>query len=203
VADEQTAVEVAPEEEPKLDSIRAAALKLFWERGYHGTSVRQISTEARTAVANVYNYYPRKIDLLFEIIDGAQEALQHATVEAAKAAADDPVSQLEAVAGAHVRFHVEYQRESFVGQSEMRSLPEPLYSRYVGKRDTQQAMFERPIATGIEQGVFRTPFSREAVLGIVTMCTSVAVWYRPGGDLSPDSVVARMTHLALQMVEPK
>jgi AcrR family transcriptional regulator len=181
-------------------AIRAAALQLFWERGYHGTSVRQISRAADTAVANVYHYFPRKLDILYEIIDGAQTALQRSTQSAIEQAAEDPVSQLVAVVSAHVRFHVEYQRESFIGNSEMRSLPPSMVRRYIDKRDTQQAMFERPIDAGIETGVFRVPHPREAVLGMVTMCTSVALWYRPDGDFTPDEVVEHFTQLALQMV---
>jgi AcrR family transcriptional regulator len=181
-------------------AIRAAALQLFWERGYHGTSVRQIARAAETAVANVYHYFPRKLDILYEIIDGAQTALQRSTQAAVEAAAEDPVSQLMAVVSAHVRFHVEFQRESFIGNSEMRSLPPALVRRYVDKRDAQQAMFARPLAAGIESGVFRVSYPRETVLGMVTMCTSVALWYRPDGDLAPDEIVEHFTQLVLQMV---
>jgi AcrR family transcriptional regulator len=181
-------------------AIRAAALQLFWERGYHGTSVRQISRAADTAVANVYHYFPRKLDILYEIIDGAQMALAESTREATEQAAEDPVSQLVAVVSAHTRFHAEFQRESFIGNSEMRSLPPSMVRRYVDKRDTQQAMFERPLRAGIEAGVFHVPHPDEAVIAMVTMCTAVALWYRPDGDLGPEEIVQRFTQLALRMV---
>jgi AcrR family transcriptional regulator len=186
--------------EVKAASIRAAALELFWQRGYHGTSVRQIAAATGVAVANVYHYYPSKLYLLYDIVDQATDLLARKTDEGVRLAADDPTAQLRAVVDAHVRFHVEFQRESFVGQSELRSLPEPFRERYVAKRDAQQARFSRPILRGIEEGAFDVPYPQEAIRALVTMCTAVALWYRPDGGLGPQEIVERYTQLALQMV---
>jgi AcrR family transcriptional regulator len=186
--------------EVKAASIRAAALELFWQRGYHGTSVRQIAAETGVAVANVYHYYPSKLHVLYDIVDQATDLLADKTEESVRVTGDDPVSEIRAVVASHVRFHVEFQRESFVGQSELRSLPEPFRARYVAKRDAQQDRFRRPILRGIEEGVFSVPFPHEAIRGLVTMCTAVALWYHPDGGLAPEEIVERYTHLALQML---
>jgi AcrR family transcriptional regulator len=182
------------------NEIRAAALELFWERGYHGTTVRQIASEAGVAVANVYHYYPSKLDLLYEIVGDATDALAFETEASIGLAPHDPVSELTAIVAAHVRFHVEWQRESFVGNSEMRSLPDPLRKRYIVKRDAQQARFRHAIERGIEEGVFSVAYPREATIALVTMCTAIALWYRPEGMLTPEELGERYTRLALQMV---
>jgi len=41
-----------------------AALKLFTERGFHGTSTAQISKDAGVATGTLFNYFPRKEDLI-------------------------------------------------------------------------------------------------------------------------------------------
>jgi AcrR family transcriptional regulator len=41
-----------------------AALKLFTERGFHGTSTAHISKEAGVATGAFFNYFPTKEDLL-------------------------------------------------------------------------------------------------------------------------------------------
>lgn len=45
------------------NEILQAALRLFMERGYHGTSMRQISQEAGLALGGIYNHFSGKEDI--------------------------------------------------------------------------------------------------------------------------------------------
>ncbi|MFZ2498496.1 MAG: TetR/AcrR family transcriptional regulator [Methanosarcina sp.] len=48
----------------KRTAIREAALKLFTERGFQGTSTAQISKEAGVATGTLFNYFSTKEDLI-------------------------------------------------------------------------------------------------------------------------------------------
>jgi len=48
----------------KKTAIMEAALKLFTERGFHGTSTAEISKEAGVATGTLFNYFPTKEDLI-------------------------------------------------------------------------------------------------------------------------------------------
>lgn len=48
----------------KKTAIMGAALKLFTERGFHGTSTAEISKEAGVATGTLFNYFPTKEDLI-------------------------------------------------------------------------------------------------------------------------------------------
>lgn len=48
----------------KRTAIMEAALKLFTERGFHGTSTAQISKEAGVATGVLFNYFPTKENLI-------------------------------------------------------------------------------------------------------------------------------------------
>ena len=48
----------------KRVAILESALKLFTERGFHGTSTAQISKEAGVATGSLFNYFPTKEDLI-------------------------------------------------------------------------------------------------------------------------------------------
>ena len=52
------------EEKDKRTAIMEAALKLFMERGLHGTSTAQISKEAGVATGTLFNYFPTKENLI-------------------------------------------------------------------------------------------------------------------------------------------
>jgi len=48
----------------KRTAIMDAALKLFTERGFHGTTTAEISKEAGIATGTLFNYFPTKEDLI-------------------------------------------------------------------------------------------------------------------------------------------
>lgn len=50
--------------EDKRTALMESALKLFTERGFHGTSTAQKSEEAGVATGTLFNYFPAKEDLI-------------------------------------------------------------------------------------------------------------------------------------------
>jgi AcrR family transcriptional regulator len=61
--------------EDKRTAIIEAALKLFTERGFHGTSTAQISKEAGVATGTLFNYFPTKEDLINSLYFEVKEEL--------------------------------------------------------------------------------------------------------------------------------
>lgn len=63
----------------KRTAIMEAALKLFTERGFHGTSTAQISKDAGVATGTLFNYFPTKEDLInslyFEVKGNLSQAM--------------------------------------------------------------------------------------------------------------------------------
>jgi AcrR family transcriptional regulator len=49
--------------------IQQAALELFLENGYHGTSMRQIASQAGIALGGIYNHFPSKEALFQAVFD--------------------------------------------------------------------------------------------------------------------------------------
>jgi hypothetical protein len=100
----------------------------------------------------------------------------------------------------HVLFHLQDQRGTLLGTSELRALEEPVRSRHLAKRHQQQRLFDGVITQGVDLGVFTTPIPLEASRAIVVMCTGVANWFSPKGRMSRAEVVRRYQRLALDMV---
>jgi AcrR family transcriptional regulator len=58
------------------DEIFRQALELFSEKGYAGTSMRELAKRCGTTASNVYNYFPSKEDLLREVFRVGAEQIQ-------------------------------------------------------------------------------------------------------------------------------
>jgi AcrR family transcriptional regulator len=49
-------------------AIEEIALRLFTRQGFHGTSIREIASEAGISIGNIYNYYPTKEALYVSLV---------------------------------------------------------------------------------------------------------------------------------------
>jgi AcrR family transcriptional regulator len=190
-------VVVLPDDEPTAAALIAAAVEVMAVHGYDGTSVRDVAAAAGTSPAVLYHHFESKHGLLTTILDRGMDVLIRATEEALDGARDDPAERMRAIVGAHVRVHLESQRESLLGNSELRALTPAARALIVANRDVQQRIFDRVVRDGVRRGVFRTRFPEEAARAITTACTAVATWYRPNGPLSGDEIVERYRAIAL------
>lgn len=71
------------------DAILETAARLFVERGYAGTSVRDIAAELGIANPSLYHHFPSKGDILAELLAEPMGRVQAAVVEAEGLTGDD------------------------------------------------------------------------------------------------------------------
>jgi AcrR family transcriptional regulator len=64
-----------PDAPPKEARILDAALDLFVERGFHGTTVPDVARRARVAAGTIYLYFPSKEELVNTLIGSLQRDL--------------------------------------------------------------------------------------------------------------------------------
>lgn len=189
-----------PDDEPTAATLMAAAVEVMSVQGYHGTSVRDIAAAAGTSAAILYHHFGSKQMLLATLLDRSLDALIAVTEQALDLADNDPADRLRAIVEAHVRVHLEAQRESLLGNTELRAL-EPEWLRViVAKRDVQQRIFDRTVRNGVRREVFGTAHPEDAARCVTAACTAVATWYRPSGPLAPDEIVRRYQEIALDTV---
>jgi AcrR family transcriptional regulator len=187
-------------DDPTKATILVAAVEVMARHGYHGTSVRDIAVEAGVSAGTLYHHFGSKHDLLFTILDRGIDLLVRRTEDALFHAGDDPAGRLRAIVETHVLTHTESRKESFIGNSELRSLNPEALALVVSKRDAQQRMFDRVVADGVRRGLFTTPHPVEAARSIVTACTAVAGWYHTSGPLSAQEIADRYQRVALDTV---
>lgn len=189
-----------PDDEPTAAVLLAAAVEVMAAHGYHGSSVRDIASAAGTSPAVLYHHYASKQGLLVTVCDRGLDLLVGRTEAALDTAGPDPAERLGVIVAAHVRAHLEAQRESLIGNSELRALEPPGRAVVVAKRDAQQRVFDRVVRDGVRAGRFTTAHPDEAARFVVTACTGVAAWYRPGAGLAAGEIVARYRAIALDAV---
>lgn len=180
--------------------IHDAAVVKFHQLGYHGTSMRDIASEAGVNVASIYNHFRSKQALLQEIMVTLMTDVLAYTKEALDDAGMEPTDRLCSLVYGWVIFHTRHRAEALISASEMRSLDPDGRRQVVSLRDDQEAIFRAVVRNGVEAGVFTTPWPEDAARAIISMGVTIASWYRPDGPRTPEEMAERYVELALGTV---
>lgn len=179
-----------------------AAVQLFAERGYHGTSIREIIGRVGVQPAAFYYHFVSKEDLLKQIMVATLEELT-AEVRQAVAAERTAEARLVAALGAHVAFHAQRPLEAFVVDSELRGLDSSERAMVVELRDRYEAIFYEILDDGVRRGEFHVSDVKVQTYALMALATSVASWYSPGGRLGVDDVATLYTSLVLDGIRAR
>lgn len=174
----------APRQDNRRQQLLDVAARLFRERGYHVTSMRDIAHEVGMLSGSIYYHFPSKEELLLSVYE---EGLRHIAeqVDAAVAAQNTPWERLEAGCAAHLEALLEL---SDYTQVMIRVLPPEggkVAERLLELRDRYEARFRELI------GALELPDSADRrYLRLLLMggLNWSHVWYHPGGD--PPAVIA-------------
>lgn len=180
----------------QVPPILHSALGCFVEQGYHGTTTRVLAAAAGLSIAGLYHHYPSKQAMLVALMEFAMEDLWARSSAAYEEAGESVASQLQLHIECLVLFHAHRGQLAFIASSEIRSLESDARTRYIATRDRQEELLQRVVSRGVEEGVFSTAYPRERTRALITMCTGVAQWFRPGGTLSAEELAAEYAAVA-------
>jgi AcrR family transcriptional regulator len=183
----------------KLEFILRNAARIFAEKGYHSTSMRDISRETKVSLAGLYYYCRSKEELLFLIQDNCfghvLERLEQRLREA-----NDPVEKLRLVIENHLSFFAANMAEMKVLSHEADSLAGEMYEHVSGKKQQYTRLVRRILAEVQQQaeGNGRQKIDLTvATYALFGMMNWIYNWYDPRGKLSVNDLVNNITRLFL------
>lgn len=186
----------APRQDNRRQLLLDVAARLFRERGYHVTSMRDIAHEVGMLSGSIYYHFSSKEELLLAVYE---EGLRHIAeqVDAAVAERNTPWERLEAGCTAHLEALLEL---SDYTQVMIRVLPPEggkVAERLLELRDQYEARFRKLIdALALPDAADRR-YLRLLLMGGLNWSH---VWYRPGGD-TPVVIAHRMIDLLRQRLD--
>ena len=189
----------APVARDTAQTIREGAAGLFFERGYNATPLRQVALAAGLKVGSLYNHIDSKEDLLLQImggvIDDLLERVRHAVADAD---GGDSVDLLQAALAEHITFHAERAQEVFIGNAELRSLPQGARDVVITMRTDYQSFLEGLVDDAGKAGLADVIDAKFHVYSFVAQATHIAGWFQHGGRFSLEEIVRIYTRFALR-----
>jgi AcrR family transcriptional regulator len=189
----------------RRQAIEQAASLLFRERGYSGTSVRDIARAVDIRGASLYAHVTSKQDVLWSIVERMASRFELAA-DAVDAADPGAVTfgrgvYLIALVRAHVGVITDDIERASVFVREWRELQGDRRAEIAHRRDAYEGRFRSVVADGTRTGAFRAPEADVAATYILTALNGLVSWYRPGGRLSARAIADSYADLSLRAVQ--
>ena len=186
---------------PRRLQIEEAASELFRERGYAGTSVRDIAQALNLQGGSLYAHMASKEDVLWSIVTRAADRFNAEVGPIAADITTSPADRLRAMIRAHVGVVTSIQQDAAVFLHEWRFLSADRRAQLSARRDAYEALFRNVIQEGSGAGAFRDVDPRLTSMAILSALNGIPTWYSADGPLTADEVADQHSDLFLHALE--
>lgn len=178
----------------RFDTLLSHAARVFADRGYDRTTMRDLAAASGMSLSGMYYYVPGKEDLLFHVQERCFTRVLEGS-EAALAAARDPHERLAAFIRHHVAFFAAHMPEMKVLSHEAAALSGErlkritrIKRRYVDRLET----LLKDVASD-----WPGPERSAAAYALFGMMNWIYNWYDPTGPLDADRLAELLTRIFL------
>ncbi len=188
------------------DRILSAAGRLFGERGYDGTSMRDIAKEVGISGPALYWHFRSKEDIFFSFLDSVLREFVK-SVEAT-VTGRSPDQRMRQFVEAHVRAQLEQLDRTgayakLYGNAQLRnSLPADRNSELEELERAYLEMCKDILREGSKLGQFEFRELTPTAFAIINLCEYVITWFRSGGRLGVEEISEIYADLVLRMLRP-
>jgi AcrR family transcriptional regulator len=183
----------------KRERILEEAVKLFYERGFSGTTLDDIAGKLGVTKPFIYTHFRSKVELLEAICRPTIEMSLGAIAEVAQQSGtaserlfNGIVNFSKVVLQRQANIAVYFREEKHMSEAGLAEI------------NALRKRFDRVLSELLEEGAARGEFTivdiRVAALAIGGMVSWAYTWYQPGGRLPIEEVGEKLAHFALQMV---
>ncbi len=183
----------------KRERILEEAVKLFYERGFTGTTLDDIAAELGVTKPFIYTHFRSKTDLLAAICTPTIELSLDAVSRAAKGTGSPTERLYRAIVG-FTQVVLSRQANIAIYFREEKNLAPDALAEINALRKKFDRVLSKLLAEGVAAGEFDIKDVSLTALAIGGMISWAYTWHRPEGRLALDDMCERMADLALQMV---
>jgi AcrR family transcriptional regulator len=182
----------------RRDAIVQVAGEMFAQRGYLGTTVREIADEAGILSGSLYHHFDSKEDLALEVLRGYYIDLLTQFRDVLRRESDPKVLLAELIT-VSCRGIAEYPAAvAFIQKSGDYLLQLDSFAELAKANDEMRNIWIRVVRSGIRDGVWPDDLDPRLVYrSIRDVLSGAAHWWRPGGRYTIDQLAAQYTRLFL------
>lgn len=161
----------------RKDVIISKAARLFREKGYSATSMRDLAEHVGVEAASLYNHIKSKAEILQEIcFKTANQFMSHITE--LELSDQSSISKVESILRFHISQMVNHYEEVYVMDREWKHLTDPYLSNMQAQRRSYRQRIAAIIEEGIRKGEIKNIDAPTAVLIMLHAVSGIESWHR-------------------------
>jgi AcrR family transcriptional regulator len=175
-----------------------AAIEAFAEKGFAGTTTRDIASRAGMSPAAVYVHHDSKESLLFTVsVEGHRSALD--VITQASASSTDPIERLRTMVYDFSLWHADNSRIGRIVQYEFHALTPEHRAEIAKLRRGIEKTMRDALADGVDKGVLDVADIPGTALALLSLGVDLVRWFVPGGTRTGDELATLHAELAVRM----
>jgi AcrR family transcriptional regulator len=187
-------------DDEQLTPILSAARDLFYQVGFHGTTVRDIARHTGLTVPALYYHHANKEAVLAALLDRSISSVIERCEQALAEAGHDPAERFPKLIEC-LALYMANHRQSAAMDAEIRALSPANRQRYSAQRRQVEQMLVDTIEQGVAAGVFEVSSPPDTARALLGMIQAITVWFAPGrGRLSASDLALRYVDIAQHTV---
>lgn len=175
----------------KAEEIIQVASRLFSEKGYKATSLKEIADLVGLHKTSLFHYFKNKEEILMGVMDEPMKMRMNFLDDIMNDPNLSPWEKFRQAFKTQVFVTCEFRDHINVWLTEIRSLSPHNRGLYNRKRKEYELRFEkiiREIQEDHDTGLFEGIDPKIATLAVLGMSNWLLKWYSPDGPLTPDAI---------------
>lgn len=178
----------------------AAAVEIFWRKGYPAASIQDVANEVGMLKGSLYHYIASKEDLLWATLDRVH-ARSVSILEEVLALDVDPLERLRVYVERHALWYLEDKKGVTVFLREWRHLTGEQLTETKRRRRGYDLAMRRMVEAAQEDGSLRGGVDpKYASLYLLAALNAMPDWYHPEGDDPPRRIAESYADMAVGML---
>ncbi len=180
------------------ESILDVAGRLFWDKGYDATTMRDIARACGFEPGNIYNYFLGKEQILYEVIKQELSLTLFALKRIETDESGTPGDRLQSLF--KICFDLTtgpHRPNRLIFDTELRSLSVAHGKEVIALRDNVDRILRQIIRSGMDAGEFANVNEKIVGFAIISMIIRARIWFSTRGPLSSEEIADIMFEFAL------
>jgi AcrR family transcriptional regulator len=175
----------------RKETIIETAARLFRERGFSATSMRDLAEQVGVEAASLYNHISSKAEILQEIcFKVANKFIAH--IEKVEGSDLPAIKKIEAVLRFHIQQMIHHYEDVYVSDREWKHLTDPYLSNMQNQRRIYRQRFAAIIEEGIKKNEIKKIDAPTAVLIMLHAVSGIESWHRSKQKISGELLEENM-----------
>lgn len=172
--------------------------RLFWNKGYENTTMKDIAKACGFEAANIYYYFNSKEQILFEVIKEEVSTTLSSIIKLETDNETSPIEQLKLTVETYF-YHISGQHRAnrLIFDTELRNLSPSHLKEIIKIRDHLDLIVTKIIRRGIDIGQFDEIDEKIACYAISSMVIRSRIWFSPKGRLHSNEIAKILSNFAI------